>query len=95
MKEKNVKDSILKYLIDKEVPFAPCEELLNDIKFDQDEIEFAILEMQRDGNLAIFAPKDKGDSLKYSLTQKGEVLIRNSSYYKEHQKNKQTKRLQF
>lgn len=89
MKKKNVNDSILKYLTDKEVPLAPREELLNEIKFDKDEVEFATLEMERDGNLAIFAPEDKDDSLKYSLTQSGEVFIRNSSYYKEHQKNKQ------
>lgn len=75
--------------MDKDVPMAPREELLENIKFDKNEIEFAILEMERDGNLSVFAPKYKGDSLKYSLTQNGEILIRNSSYYKEFQKSRQ------
>jgi hypothetical protein len=89
MKENNVKDRILKYLVSQEVPIAPMEKLLENIKFDENEIEFAILEMERDGNLAVFAPKYKGDSLKYGLTQNGEILIKNSSYYKEFRKSKQ------
>ncbi|WP_108423941.1 hypothetical protein [Flagellimonas amoyensis] len=90
MKEKNVKDTILRYLVDKEVPIAPRNELLENIKFEQNEIEFAILEMERDGNLAVFPPEYKGDILKYGLTQNGEILIRNSSYYKEFRKTKQS-----
>lgn len=89
MKENNIKDKILKYLVHKKIPITSMEELVENIEFGQNEIEFAILEMERDGNLAVFVPKYKGENLKYSLTQNGEILIKNSSYYKEFQKAKQ------
>ncbi|WP_299611181.1 hypothetical protein [uncultured Aquimarina sp.] len=88
MKKKNIKDDILRALVSEKIPVLPPEELLAKVNYEKSIFDFAILELEKANQLAILKPRTKDDNLKYTLTQDGEIFIRNTSYYEQHKKGK-------
>lgn len=88
MKKKNIKDDILRALVSEKIPLLPPDELYAKLKYDKSKIDFAILELEKSNQIAILKPTHKGDTLKYTLTQEGEIFIRNTNYYEQHRKGK-------
>jgi hypothetical protein len=88
MNKKNIKDDILRALVSEKIPLLPPEELYGKLKYDKSKINFAILELEKANQIAILKPAYKGDSLKYTLTQEGEIFIKNTNYYEQHKKGK-------
>ncbi len=88
MKKKNIKDDILRALVSEKIPLLPPDELYAKLKYDKSKIDFAILELEKANQIAILKPTYKGDTLKYTLTQDGEIFIRNTNYYEQHRKGK-------
>lgn len=88
MKKENIKDDILKALVTKEIPTLSRDELFSQLRYDKSEIDFAIIELEKAKHLSILKPRTKNDTLHYSLTQDGEIFIRNTNYYEQHNKDK-------
>lgn len=88
MKKKNIKDDILRALLESEIPVLSTDQLFSKLEYDQSKINFAILELEKNRHIAIIKPTTKGDNIRYCLTQDGEILIRNTSYYEQYNKDK-------
>lgn len=91
MKRKNVKDEILRHLVSLDVPLVWRTELLEVIDFDNQTVEFGVLELERDKHLVVGLSDGK---LTYQLTQNGEIFIQNTSYYDQYRKSQRSFRLQ-
>ena len=88
MKKKNIKDDILRALVASEIPALSPDELFAQLEYDKSKIDFAILELEKAKHIAIVLPRTKNDTLLYTLTQDGEIFIRNTNYYEQHNKGK-------
>lgn len=88
MNKKNIKDDILRALVSEKIPLLPPDELYGKLKYEKSKIDFAILELEKANQIAILKPACKGDTLKYTLTQDGEIFIRNTTYYEQYKKGK-------
>jgi len=88
MKKKNIKDDILRALVSEKIPMLSPDELYSKLKYEKAKIDFAILELEKANQLAILKPRTKDDTLKYTLTQDGEIFIRNTNYYEQQKKGK-------
>ena len=87
MKKNNIKDDILRILLASQVPLLTHNDLYSQVKYEKSEIAFAIIELEKSNYLAVVKPRTKDDFLSYSLTQDGEIFIRNSSYYQQNKNN--------